>query len=202
MSKSKAIVVLTNFWDANALIDYGFLLHKVEGDDTVHKVNLITQRGDSNFSVKSIALSHPPLVKLPHLKHLDRLDYFCPTYDILCRYKDDGDWVSYTKDYYELLKSRKDDLRDWLENLEPNHVYFLCCWENTVGGAECHRKLLYKRFMSSPLAMTKMLPIYRAGNKIYKEEKDGVININMSSGNAYDDSTMLNDLLASIRRTD
>jgi len=189
----QAIVVLTSFWDANALIDYGFLLHKIKGDDTVYKVNLTEEKGSSNFTVNSIALSHPPLIKLPHLKKMGRLDFFCPTYDILCRYKSDGDWVSYTKDYYELLKNRKDSLKDWIENLKPNHVYFLCCWENTIGGAHCHRDLLYRRFISSEVAKDKILPIYRHGNKIYKEERDGEIKINMSSGNE------MNDLLMTLR---
>jgi hypothetical protein len=191
-TSKQAIVVLTSFWDANALIDYGFLLHKIKGDDTVYKVNLITEKGLSNFTVNSIALSHPPLVKLPHLKDLSRLDFFCPTYDILCRYKSDGDWASYTKDYYALLKDRKDGLKDWLEGLKPNHVYFLCCWENTIGGAHCHRDLLYRRFISSPVAKNIFLPIYRHGNKIYKEERNGEIEINMSSSND------ANDVLRSI----
>jgi hypothetical protein len=178
LKTSKPIIVLTNFWDANALIDYGFLLHRIEGDDTVYKVNLV----QNNFSVYSIALSNPPLAKLPHLGYMARLDFFCPTYDMLCRYKSDKDWRSYTKDYHKLLRNRKENLKDWMDTLVPNHVYFLCCWENTIGGAKCHRQLLYSKLLSSEIAMEKLLPIYRHGEKIYKEERNGEIEISMPTG--------------------
>jgi len=182
LNNDKAIVVLTNFWDANILIDYGFLLHVVNGSDKVYKVNLINDNGTKNYSVDSIALSHPPLTKLPHLDHLTRLDFFCPTYDMLCRYKKDGDWASYTKDYYALLKDRKNSLKEWVNSLESNHVYFLCCWENTISGSHCHRYLLYRKFISSEAAMKRILPIYRHGEKIYKEERNGEIKIAMPTG--------------------
>ena len=179
---NKSIIVLTNFWDANVLIDYKFILYKADGDDKVYKINIISDRGENNFEVNSIALSHPPLDKLHNLQHLNRLDFFCPTYDMLCRYKSDGDWVSYSKDYHELLKDRKGDLKDWIENLKPNHIYFLCCWENTLTGANCHRRLLYERLLSSEAAMKKIFPIYRNGDKIYKKEKNGKIEISMPFG--------------------
>ena len=181
MKTSKAVVVLTSFWDANALLDCGFLLHRIGGEDTVYKINLLT-RGEHNFTVCSIALSNPPVGKLAHLQGIHRLDFFCPTYDILSRYKSDGDWASYTKDYHKILKDRKGSLKDWVESLKPNHVYFLCCWENTIGGAHCHRDLLYEKFISSDVAMDKMIPIYRHGEKIYKEERDGNIEIRMATG--------------------
>lgn len=182
MRNNKAIVVLTNFWDANVLIDYGFILYKPDNEDKVYKVNLITQRGDSNFEVDSIALSHPPLGKLPNLQHPRRLDFFCPTYDMLVRYKRNKDWAEYTKDYYNLLKDRKEDLKDWMDSLKPNHIYFLCCWENTLTGANCHRRLLYKRILSSEIAREKIFPIYRHGEKIYKETVNGEIQIEIPVG--------------------
>lgn len=173
---------MTNFWDANTLIDYGFLLHTVKGDDKVYKVNLINDNGNKNYTVNSIALSHPPLNKVKHLQYLKRLDFFCPTYDLLCRYKKNRDWESYTEDYYNILKKRKRDIREWLEDLKPNHVYFLCCWENTIAGSNCHRSLIYKKILSSKIAMETVLPIYRHGEKIYKEEREGKIEISMPTG--------------------
>lgn len=197
MNTSKAVIVLTNFWDANILIDYGFLLYRVEGEDKVYKINIRQGLQEKcNFTVNSIALSNPPLGKLPHLEGITRLDFFCPTYDILHRYKEDNDWIKYTKDYYKILKDRKKDLKDWVDNLEPNRVYFLCCWENTVGGAHCHRDLIYKKLLSSEAAMEKTFPIYRHGEKIYKKERNGAVQISMPTGIVFEATGIIGHALA------
>jgi hypothetical protein len=175
LNEEKSIVILTTFWDANFLIEYGYLLYKIPDTDVAYKVNFIPKKGDSNFSVSSIALSSPPLDKIPNLMFMDRLDFFCPTYDMLCRYKSNKDWESYTKDYYSLLRDRKEKLQEWVTGIEPNHVYFLCCWENTIGGAHCHRELLYKRLISSKSANEKIIPVYRHGEKIYRKRHKGKI---------------------------
>ena len=149
--KNKSIVVLTTFWNANAIIENGIL-----PDEGIEL---------KDFTVSSIAISHPPLAKLPHLKGFNRIDCLCPTYDMLSQYKSDKNWDNYTKDYHKLLMSRKAELKEWIDSLEPNHVYILCCWENTHAGSNCHRALLYEWLKSSKVAMAKTLPIYRHGNK-------------------------------------
>ena len=118
MKTGKSIIVLTNFWDANTLIDYGFVFFKCK-DNSLCKVNLNSEKGDANYSVRSIAISHPPLDKLDNLKNMSRLDFFCPTYDMLTRYKKDHDWDAYKKDYASLLSGRRSDLKDWMDWLKP-----------------------------------------------------------------------------------
>ena len=170
--EEKSIVLLTNFWDANILIDYGFMLFRPKGQKQVYKLNLIKNKikEKRSYSVYSIALRHPSLKDLPNLgkKEMDCIDHFCPTYDILRRYKNDKNWESYKNDYYKLLKERRGELKRWFNSLEPQHVYILCCWENTVSGAHCHREILFDIFNRSKSAKEKIFSIYRYGNKIYK----------------------------------
>ena len=164
----KSLVILTNFWDANFLIDNRFILYNSNKEKTVYKVNL-GQDKQTNFSVHSVALRPPK--KIPeHLNKMDRLDFFCPTYDMLNKYKKDNDWESYKKDYIVLLKERQKNIREWFASLKPDWVYFLCCWENTATGAHCHRELIYNAFCQSKKAKDKIIPIYRHGEKIYKKE--------------------------------
>ena len=136
----KPVVIFTHFWDANKIIEQGFIL--VQKAEKVYKVNVF--QDEPNYSVHSIALSHPPLNKLPHLESMDRIDCFCPTYNLLHRYKDEGDWDAYVRDYKQILRDRKDRVKRWVSGLENNRVYILCCWENTSLKAKCHRKLVIK----------------------------------------------------------
>jgi len=159
----KAIVILTNFWNANYLINCGFAIFPCD-KDKYYKINL--SQKDNNYTVLSIALRHPPLDdKLPHLRNLNTLSFFCPTYNMLSRYKKDGDWDIYTKDYKSLLRKRKEDIRDWINSLDSSHVYILCCWENTSLKAKCHRQIIYEAFKASTLAKEKILPFYCDGDK-------------------------------------
>ena len=160
MISSKAIVILTNFWNANAQINYGLSNVNFLSDD-YEKV--------TDYSVWSIALRDPSLDKLKHLSEMKRLDFFCPTYELLRRYKDEGDWEAYIRDYRNILISRKEKLKSWLVTVKPNHIYFLCCWENTAGKSHCHRELLYEAFLSSKNAREKIVPIYMHGDKVRKE---------------------------------
>ena len=163
-SEKKSVVVLTNFWDANALIDYGFMLFKFKDQETAYQLNLIKNKVKErrNYSVHSIALRHPSLKNLPNLgeKEMDCVEHFCPTYDLLRRYKEDRNWQSYEKDYRKLLKQRKSVLKAWLNSLESQHVYILCCWENTAAGAHCHRDILFDLFNRSRSAREKLIVIY------------------------------------------
>ena len=154
------------------LLDYGYMLFKLD-NQKLCKVNLYSRKGSPNYSIYSIALSCPSLTKLQNIKQMPRLDFFCPTYDMLVRYKKDQDWKSYTSDYHKLLKKRRTELKEWLESLNPDHVYLLCCWEDTSFGAHCHREILWKVLSKSETAKRKVIAVYRHGDKIYKEKEEG-----------------------------
>lgn len=159
----KPIVIFTNFWDANKLIDIGFII--TNKNDKFYKINLFKDK--SNYSIHSIALTHPSLNKLSHLKNtMNRIDFFCPTYNLLQRYKDKGDWEAYVKDYKKILKDRKDKIKKWVDSLQVNRIYILCCWENTSLESKCHRQLIYAAFNASKYTKNKIMTIYRNGNEI------------------------------------
>jgi len=159
----KAITILTSFWDANFVIDCGLTFFPCDKEKN-YKINF--NKNDPNYSVYSIALRHPEInEKLSHLKNIKTLDFFCPTYDMLKRYKNDNNWKSYTKDYLNLMRKRKEEVRDWMNSLIPDHIYLLCCWENTAFKAKCHRQLLFDAFNHSKLAQEKMISFYSHGEK-------------------------------------
>jgi hypothetical protein len=141
-------------------------LHKE--DKSVLNIKLI----EDSYYINSVALSHPDLnkSKLNNLANISRLDCLCPTYDMLTRYKSDGDWNKYTEDYKNLLKKRIDRVKDWINELQSNHVYILCCWENTSFGAHCHREIIYNEFKKSKYTKDKLILIYRHGG--YKKKQD------------------------------
>ena len=162
----KPIIVFTNFWDAEKIINQD---HLVSYDEkSFYKVRLY--KDPRNFTVKSIALAHPNLDKLPTIKSLNgnsyslpRLDFFCPTYEMLMDYKQGGSWDDYTTQYRKILKDRKDPIVNWFESLIPGKIYILCCWENTSKGANCHRELIYDAFTQSKTLKDKALYIKRTG---------------------------------------
>jgi len=159
----KPIILFTNFWDANKLIDIGFFTFA--NKDNIYNVKLIDD--PINYNALSIALTHPPIKSLPNIKlrfNLDRLDFFCPTYDILMDYKNGGDWIEYISEYKLLLKKRKVQIVQWIKSLMPDNVYILCCWENTSKGANCHRNILYEAFISSSTMKDAAIYILRNGN--------------------------------------
>jgi hypothetical protein len=168
----KSIVIFTNFWDANNLIDESFILIH-QPNNKIYKINFYKEKNDAskNYSVYSIALGHPNIDnKLKNLKGIERLDFFCPTYDLLKKYKNDHDWSYYQKRYPEIIQERKRKIQTWFRSLKEDHVYFLCCWENTKRGIHCHRELLYKMFLDSKKACEKIIPIYRHGNNIKNDK--------------------------------
>jgi len=187
----KPIVIFTNFWDAQKMIDNKFIL--LGRDTKVYKLNFFKDK--TNFSVHSIALSHPPLTKLkglmvsPKNNTMDRIDCFCPTYTLLHKYKEDMDWESYVSAYKIILKERKDRVKYWVDSLQHNHIYILCCWENTSLKSKCHRQLVYQAFNSSAYTKDKMITIYRNGNEL-KSPTVGVpenaVNINSVQGDDHD----------------
>lgn len=164
---NKPIVIFTNFWDAEKALRSEYL---VDYDDiTMRKI--VFRQDPKNHTVCSIALAHPNLDKLKSIKKgnkneyaLPRLDFFCPTYEMLMDYKNGGEWSDYTLKYRSILRERKEVIIEWLDTLEDGHIYLLCCWENTSKKSNCHRKLIYDAFKSSKSLMDKALYIHRDGS--------------------------------------
>ena len=157
----KPVVLFTNFWDANNLLSKKHFLVDVNG--SIYRIRLEKDQ----YSIYSIALSHPPVEKLPDIKSqfggFKRLDFFCPTYKLLMRYKNDKNWEWYTEDFNSLMKDRKSEIKDWIDSLVENHLYILCCWENTSRDSKCHRELIYKAITSSRKLKDKCFYVYRDG---------------------------------------
>ena len=164
----KSVVIFSSFWDADSIIDSGFLLCHNKKDQKTYRINIV--KPAVNYSIHSIALSHPDLSKKPNMIGMNRIDCFCPTYDLLKRYKSNMDWDLYQKDFTNLIRKRKSVIKEWADSLKSNHVYFLCCWENTSHGAHCHREILYKAFSESKVMSQKIISIYKHGDKIIKKE--------------------------------
>jgi len=161
MKKLKPVVIFTTFWDAAYLVDSKCVLFDWHGN--IKKLNL--QSEPCNFSVKSVALSHPSFEKISKLKGIfrgnrDRLDFFCPSYDLLHKYHKDKDWNYYIEKYKEIMRNNKKDIGDWISFLELNNIYILCCWEDTSGVAKCHRKIIYDTLKTSRIAKDKLILIY------------------------------------------
>ena len=75
----------------------------------------------------------------------DKLPIFAPTWEILDRYKKTGDIVEYKQSYFELLDSRKREVKAALHKLQElgrDKTVLLCCWENV--NKFCHRRLIPK----------------------------------------------------------
>lgn len=167
----KSIVVFTTFWDADYLIEKKYLIFKEK--DSIYQANFfIDENNESSYTVNSIALSHPDFSKFKAISSMERLDFWCPTYNMLHDYHNDKDWGKYTERYKKLMRERKDRVVDWIESLKPNHIYVLCCWENTSKEASCHRKLIYDALKVSSRANKKIFSIYRDGsNKLDAETR-------------------------------
>jgi len=163
---NKSIVLFTNFFDAAYVIQSGVLLFEDQGQAYSYPI-IDIQRGkirDKNYYLHSIALSQP--IKG---EQMPRLDFFCPTYEMLSRYKENKDWVAYEKDYRKLLKNRKSKIKEWMNSLDEDTLYILCCWENTSKGAHCHRRIIYDAMCNSKTAREKIIPVYRDGGRSLKK---------------------------------
>jgi len=161
---NKPVILFTNFWDANKLLQTKhFVFWK---GNSLYKVKM--NDDPKNYSVLSIALRHPSLDKLPVIKethsHLPRLDFFCPTYEMLKDYKGGGKWSDYVVKYKQLMRDRRTDITEWVKSLIPDHVYILCCWENTSKGANCHRKLVFEALSKSKTLRDKAIYTHRDGS--------------------------------------
>lgn len=139
----KPTIIFTTFWDAAALSE---------------RLNPKTK------SILSIALSNPP-----SWNAVQRLDFFCPSWEILKKYKEDEDWEDYTEKFRKLMKSNAKEVREWLGSLVAGNVYILCCWENTSKGANCHRRILYEALRKSKFAKDFKFA-YRHGNESAKKK--------------------------------
>jgi hypothetical protein len=162
----KSVIILTTFWDANSIINDGCIFVDSPETKKILKINFT----NDNYTVNSIALQNPDNLPVT-VKDMKRLNFFCPTYNMLTDYKSGGDWETYTKDYKQLIKLRRNDVKSWFDSLKPAHIYILCCWENTKNGANCHRKLLGDIFKQSKTAKDKLVIVYRDGSKAKKKEE-------------------------------
>ena len=87
MDSEKPIIVFTSFWDAEKIVENGGFF--VE-EKSVHFTS-------EEVEVLSVALAQPKGFR--HRK----LDFFCPTWDILKSYRKDRNWETYTKEYQKIL---------------------------------------------------------------------------------------------------
>jgi hypothetical protein len=155
---NKPFVVFTNFWDVDELISKNILILQVNDN------NYCIDFSDTNkYEINSIALSHPPIKCFKSINKISRLDFFCPSYDMLMNYKEDNDFEKYTKNYLDLIKTRKNEIKKWLNALNKDKIYFMCCWENTSFGKDCHRKILFDLFSHYNSVKDKAIYIYRNG---------------------------------------
>lgn len=167
---NKPIILFTNFWDANHLLErrHFMFLH----DKSLYKIQMHPGgdfvKSPKNYSIHSIALSHPPLNRLKNIHkefpQLNRLNFFCPTYKLLKDYKDGGSWDDYSVNFRSLLRERKKEISQWIKSLMPDHIYILCCWENTSNGAHCHRALIYDALIKSKSLKNRAIYAYRDGS--------------------------------------
>ena len=86
----KPVIVFSTFWDVNVIIENEYFIF-VE-DNKLYRCRLIKEKGKNlNYYVNSIALSSPNLKGMPEIKkqfgELKRINCFCPTYEILNKYK-------------------------------------------------------------------------------------------------------------------
>lgn len=147
------VVIFTNFFDANFILQTGYIKVNGIGDD----LEIIDIPKDSKTF--SVALSQPKGYSYPTLK------FFCPTWPILTSYKSNKDWGEYTSSYKELLRSRKTDVLGWINNLKNDETYILCCWENTCNGVNCHRRIIYEALRVSKKTKDKAIYLYRHCNE-------------------------------------
>ena len=166
---SKPVVVFSSFWHVEKILESGYYLHRLDDNNVIKLVVELPM----NYSVYSIALSNPKLddkltniAALNILNKFHRLDFFCPTYNILKDYQTDKDWEIYRKRFIGILKERTDKIKAWVSSLKPDHVYFLCCWENTSKKAKCHRQIVYDVFRNSKSIKDSVISLYCDGGKI------------------------------------
>ena len=160
--KKLPIVIFTNFFDACYFIKNKSTILTI--DDKSYHLHLL-----ENPEIFSIAISSPPKDKLKiiydNYSDIPRLDFFCPTYKLLCQYKEDKDWIEYEREFIKIISLNKNNIMEWVDSLESNKIYILMCWENTAGGSNCHRKILYDKISISKKLKSKAIWIYRHGNE-------------------------------------
>ena len=161
MDKNKPTIILTTFWDAINISDNcGFMINES-----------IIHLDKDELEVLSIALAKP---KSEKMAKFPTLDFFCPSWDLLKDYKRNRNWDSYTKKYRNILIENKNEIASWVDSLTQK-VYALCCWENTLKGANCHRKIIYDALKSSSRTKDLVNLVYRHGDKSqYNIEKRAI----------------------------
>ena len=142
---SKPTLAFSNFWQANYFVENGIL-------QDVH-------------AIYSIALKIPQERTILSINGIKCLEFFCPNWEILNKYHKDKDWEAYTESFIALMKTRNTEAKAWLDSLQKDVVYMLCCWENTSKGAHCHRQLIYDAFKKNKKYSNELNLIYPHGNE-------------------------------------
>jgi translation elongation factor P/translation initiation factor 5A len=109
----KPIILFTTFWDANRLIKDSFFLHRKD-QNTYYRIFIDATKEEPNFIVKSVALGIPKENKIPNIKNIERLSFFCPTYDILSTYKNNNDWCEFEARYKDKLRKDSSAIKSWI----------------------------------------------------------------------------------------
>jgi len=151
----KPLVIFTTFFDANWIIGQNKFVA-----DTSLGITLVKL---SKYKVFSIACRHPSLSKLHNIKHMELLSFLAPEYKWVHDYHIDNDWERYTKRYISQLRRVKKQVVEFLDNLQDDVVYFLCCWEDTTKQPHCHRQLVFDACIGSATVADKACYIYRDG---------------------------------------
>lgn len=159
----KPFVIFTNFFDANEIVK-NKCLTIIPDKEKQAEVEFIWLK---NYQINSIAISMPDSSKISVIApEIKRIDCFCPTYNMLKEYKEKSDWEKYKKDYRQILVKRKDTIDQWLNRMEDDKIYLLCCWENTSKGSNCHRKILFDALKGTSIWKDRARWMYRHGNEI------------------------------------
>jgi len=164
MSDIKPIIVFTTFWDADFIISNGGFYCK--------ELDSFISFRQEEVEPLSVALGIPDLKKFKNFKEIKKIPCLTPKFSMLRAYKENGDWKSYTIKFSELIKENKKQILSFLNSLQNNKVYILCCWENTKNGAHCHRKIIYDALTFSKKTNDLANYFYRHGSK---EEEDLVV---------------------------
>ena len=144
---SKPCLVFSTLWFAEKCLKDRQFCVAVDDEKYLH-IDL----HDEDYELYSIALYPPKDIQLCHEAGLKTPPTeFVPTSAMLHSYKQTRDWDAYLKQFIARLKGGKESVKRFVESLQEDTVYFMCCWENTSKGAKCHRRIVYDALKHSQL---------------------------------------------------
>jgi hypothetical protein len=160
MGLKKPIIIFTNFREAESILkNSAFIVN-----------NKVIQFSKDEVEAFSISLESPPFLK----NKFKDLSFFQTSWEIMSKYSSNRDWGEYESSYRERLLENKEEINNWLTQLE-NKIYILASCEDTSKGANSLRKILYEAFKKSKKAKNIANFLYRDGNcETFKKEKQTV----------------------------